>query len=55
MPVRYRQWYIERLAKHFDKRNKMYEKGNNPSTIKSDADTSGFDKFNQMLENKFSS
>ena len=55
MPVRYRQWYLKRLVEHFDKRNKMYEKGNNPSTVKSDSDQSGFDKFNEMLENKFSS
>jgi len=54
MPTRYRHWYINRLVKHFDKRNQMYEEAVKPSNQPS-SDSAGFDKFNQMLENKFSS
>ena len=53
MPIRYRHWYINRLVKHFDKRNNMYEQLNNPS--KSNPDLKGLDKFNEQMNKKFSS
>ena len=54
MPIRYRRWYLDRLIKHFDKRNKMYENAGNPSSHRDSPDTAGFDKFNEMINNKFS-
>jgi hypothetical protein len=53
MPVRYRQWYLKRLIKHFEKRNNMYEQANNPS--KGTGDMKGFDKFSEQMNKKFSS
>ena len=53
MPVRYRQWYLKRLVKHFEKRNSMYEQAVNPS--KGTSDMKGFDKFNDQMNKKFSS
>lgn len=53
MPTRYRHWYLKRLVKHYEKRNNMYEQANNPST--NNTDMAGFDKFNDMMNKKFSS
>ena len=55
MPVRYRRWYLKRLTKYFDRRNKMYDEANSPSMARQAPDQSGYDKFSEMLENKFSS
>ena len=53
MPTRYRQWYLKRLIKHFEKQNNMYEQVTNPS--QNNADMQGFDKFNEQMNKKFSS
>ena len=53
MPTRYRQWYIKRLVKHFEKRESMYNAGKS-SPSKNQSDMSGFDKFNDMINKKFS-
>jgi len=53
MPTRYRQWYLNRLVKHFEKRNNMYEQTNNPS--QTSPDMASFDKFNEMMNKNFSS
>ena len=55
MPIRYRHWFLKRLSKHFDKRNKMYEQAKNPSPQMKSNDSAGFEKFNEMIDNKFSS
>ena len=53
MPVRYRRWYIERLVKHFEKRNNMYEQSDKPSAENSNI--GNFNKYSEMLNKKFSS
>lgn len=32
LPVRYRRWYLERLAKHFKEKNEIYEKSSYQDT-----------------------
>ena len=53
MPVRYRHWYLNRLVAYFEKRNDMYDRVTNPSQTK-DSDFNNFNKFNDMLNKKFS-
>jgi len=47
LPVRYRSWYIKRLSKHFEDKNKSTE--NKPSES---FDRSSFDKFEKTVNKK---
>ena len=52
MPIRYRKWFLDRLKKYFEKQSEMY-KGQDSST-KTDSNFDDFNKFNDMLDKKFS-
>tara|TARA_R100001082_G_C4293960_1_gene129427 strand:- start:111 stop:299 length:189 start_codon:yes stop_codon:yes gene_type:complete len=54
MPIRYRKWFLNRLSKHFDKANKMYEKASNPSKTMDSDDQVNMQKYEEMLAKKFS-
>ena len=50
LPVRYRHWYVNRLSKHFEKKNEMMNSGKNQK-INSDAPLSRIEEiFNKKLE-----
>ena len=54
LPTRYRIWYLNRLKKHYEKQSEMYNRSPNSGKTNKD-NMEGFDKFNQMIDKKFSS
>ena len=52
MPVRYRKWFLQRLSKHYEKQSEVYNRQLSSKEQTRDAD--GFDKFNEMINKKFS-
>ena len=52
LPVRYRNWYIDRLVKHFKDRNDASRK-NDQKSKNTYENQKGFDQFQEMINNKF--
>ena len=54
MPVRYRRWFLERLVRHFEEKNKAIKKS--PSEPLNNKDKSGeydmFSRFEDQVKNK---
>ena len=53
LPTRYRIWYLKRLTKHYEKQSELYNRSRDSGKTKKD-NMDGFDKFNQMIDKKFS-
>jgi len=53
LPIRYRRWYLDRLKRHFEEKNKAYEKSNQPiSPNKNSNDGDLFSRFESQVKNK---
>jgi hypothetical protein len=48
LPVTYRRWYLDRLLRHFDERNKPKGESNKPVS-----NQANLGKYEEMLNNKF--
>lgn len=54
LPIRYRHWYLNRLAKHFRDKNKSYEesKSTNSASNNNNNDLNKFEQFQAQVNNK---
>ena len=53
LPIRYRRWYLDRLKRHFEEKNKAYEKSNQPiKPNKNSNDGDLFSRFESQVKNK---
>ena len=53
LPIRYRRWYLDRLKRHFEEKNKTYEKSKEPiSSNKNSNDADLFSRFESQVKNK---
>ena len=55
LPIRYRSWFLRRLVKHFDDKNKAYEDAREKSR-QTDRSTGSLDKLSQFesqIKSKF--
>ena len=54
LPIRYRHWYLDRLAKHFETKNKIMEDAQSSASSSSVSENiSNLDKFEAQMSNKF--
>jgi hypothetical protein len=55
LPIRYRRWYLRRLAKHFDDKNKAYEESKNKNSSPSRQENSleKLSQFESQIKSKF--
>ena len=54
LPIRYRNWFLRRLVKHFDEKNKAYEdakNGNNKNS--SSGNLEKLSQFESQVKSKF--
>tara|TARA_Y100001972_G_C7417384_1_gene215865 strand:- start:175 stop:354 length:180 start_codon:yes stop_codon:yes gene_type:complete len=51
LPVRYRRWYLDRLARHFKEQNEKYNKNFNNE---GDKDMGAFAEFEKQINSKLS-
>ena len=56
LPIRYRHWFLRRLVRHFDSKNKAIEKAQNssPSPQNSKDNLDMFSRFENQVKNKLS-
>ena len=52
LPIRYRRWFLRRLTRHFDEKNKLHEDLQSNSTNKNN-DLDDFNKFQSQIDKKF--
>lgn len=54
LPIRYRHWYLRRLVRHFEEKNKHFEdaKSNN-NTVQASDNISNLNKFESQMNKKF--
>jgi len=55
LPIRYRNWFLRRLVKHFDQKNKAYEDARNNKTPASQTNQSleNLSRFESQIKSKF--
>lgn len=55
LPLRYRSWFLRRLAKHFDDKNKAYEdiKNNKTPSKQSNNSLEKLSQFESHIKSKF--
>ena len=54
LPIRYRHWYLDRLAKHFETKNNILEGGDeNGQNNSVSQNISNLDMFEAQMSNKF--
>ena len=55
LPIRYRSWFLRRLVKHFDAKNKAYKDAlnKNNTTEKSDTTYEKLSQFESQIKSKF--
>lgn len=54
LPIRYRHWYLDRLAKHFETKNKIVEDAHSNASSSSVSENIGnLNKFESQMSNKF--
>ena len=55
LPIRYRSWFLRRLVKHFDDKNKAYEDARNKKSSPSQSNNSleKLSQFESHIKSKF--
>jgi len=51
LPIRYRHWYLSRLAKHLQQKNELYDK-TKPRSDNNSSDHEKFKEFESQINNK---
>ena len=52
LPIRYRHWYLNRLARHFEERNQLQESAKNSSKTSNSENLDKFAQFESQINNK---
>ena len=52
LPIRYRNWYLNRLARHFEEKNKLHESVKNNGNNNNHGNLDKFAQFESQINNK---
>ena len=52
LPIRYRHWYLNRLTRHFEEKNKLYDSVKNSSKTSKSDNLDKFAQFESQINNK---
>jgi len=52
LPITYRRWFLARLVKHFQQKNKAYETGKNQTDTDSDNKLNKLNQFEQQIKSR---
>ena len=54
LPIRYRHWYLNRLVRHFEEKNKQFNDASSRSSTTRDTDSiNNLNKFESQMNKKF--
>jgi len=52
LPIRYRHWYLNRLTRHFEDRQELYESTKNKNSKSKSENLDKFAQFESQINNK---